>query len=186
MATVQIIIGSMFSGKSTELLRRCKTYTAINQKVLVINHTYDTRCKNEIRTHDNVTFNALKTNNLLDVKITDDIQIIAIDESQFFNDLYEFVKQHEHKNIVILIAGLDGDSNREMFGQILKCIPLCNSVTKLSAMCSICKDGTLGSFSKRINAENNEKIFVGASVEYLSVCRKHYFIPSNGYDNLNM
>ena len=176
MATIEIIIGSMFSGKSTELLRRCKTYTAINKKVLVINHSYDTRCKNEIKTHDNVTFNALKTNKLLDVKITCDIQIVAIDESQFFDDLYEFVKKNENKRIVILISGLDGDSNREMFGQILKCIPLCNSVTKLSAMCSVCKDGTLGSFSKRINTEIKEKILVGANIEYLSVCRKHYLM----------
>ena len=186
MATVQIIIGSMFSGKSTELLRRCKTYTAINQNVLVINHSYDTRCKNEIKTHDNVSFTAFKTKKLLDVEICDDIKIVAIDESQFFDDLYDFVKRHEHKEIVILIAGLDGDSNREMFGQILKCIPLCNSVTKLSAMCNVCKDGTLGSFSKRIDTQNNNKIFVGSNRDYLSVCRKHYFIPSNDYGNLNM
>ena len=185
MATVQIIIGSMFSGKSTELLRRCKTYTAIKQDVLVINHTYDTRCNNEIKTHDNVSFKALKTRNLLDVDISEYVQIIAIDESQFFNDLYDFVKKYEHRDIVILIAGLDGDSNREMFGEILKCIPLCNSVTKLSAMCSICRDGTLGSFSKRLCCENNQKVFVGATNEYLSVCRKHYFTPSNDYCNLN-
>ena len=185
MANVQIIIGSMFSGKSTELLRRCKTYSAINQNILVINHSYDTRCKNEIKTHDNVSFTALKTTNLLDVNITEDIQIVAIDESQFFNDLYDFVKIHEHKKIVILIAGLDGDYNREMFGEILKCIPLCNSITKLSAMCSICKDGTLGSFSKRLCLKNDQKLLVGGSNEYLSVCRMHYFTPSNDYCNLN-
>ena len=72
----------------------------------------------------------------------------------------------------------------EMFGEILNCIPLCNSVTKLSAMCSICKNGTLGSFSKRI-INNNEKVYIGANNEYLSVCRKHYFIPSNDLDNLS-
>lgn len=186
MATIEIIIGSMFSGKSTELLRRCKTYKAINKNVLVINHEFDSRCDNEIKTHDNVSFDALKTNTLNNIQISNDIDIIAIDESQFFCDLYEFVKKYERKSIVILIAGLDGDYNREMFGDILKCIPLCNKVTKLSAMCNICKDGTLGAFSKRLSVENNDKIYIGANTEYLSVCRKHYFTPSNDFCSLSM
>jgi len=185
MATIEIIMGSMFSGKSTELLRRCKTYTAIQKNVIVINHTCDVRCKNEIKTHDNVSIYSNKTTSLLDLNIERKVDVIAIDEAQFFTDLYEFVLYHEHKNIVILIAGLDGDFNRGTFGEILKCIPLCNSVTKLSAMCSICKNGTLGSFSKRIN-NNNDKILIGAENEYISVCRKHYFIPSNDVDNSNM
>ena len=179
MATVQIIIGSMFSGKSTELLRRCRTYTAIEKNVLVINHSYDSRCNNEIKTHDNSVFSALKINKLLDVDVSDDVDVIAIDEGQFFNDLYEFVLREETRKVVILIAGLDGDSERQTFGEILKCIPLCNSVTKLSAMCNLCKDGTLGSFSKRINPFNNDKVLIGTSKDYCSVCRYHYIIPSS-------
>lgn len=174
MAHVELIIGSMFSGKSTELIRRCKTYIAIQKKVLVINHSNDTRCKNQIQTHDNISFEAIKTNNLLDLEINN-YDVIAIDESQFFNNLKTFVQMHEKKNINIIIAGLDGDSNREKFGEILDLIPICNKVTKLSAMCAMCKDGTLGIFSKKI-IDNNDKICIGASKEYLSVCRKCYFI----------
>lgn len=185
MATIEIIIGSMFSGKSTELLRRCKTYTAIDKNVLIINHKSDTRCNNEIKTHDNLSFSALKAESLLNLHIDNNIDVIAIDESQFFCDLFEFVQRYEHRKVVILISGLDGDSNREMFGDILKCIPLCNSVIKLSAMCSICKDGTLGSFSKRLDTVNKDKIFIGANNEYVSVCRKHYFTPSNDFRNLD-
>ena len=132
-----------------------------------------------------MSISAIKTNSLLDLNIDNDVDVIAIDESQFFKDLYKFVLRHENRNIVILIAGLDGDFNREMFGEILNCIPLCNSVTKLSAMCNVCKNGTLGSFSKRI-INNNEKVYIGAKNEYLSVCRKHYFIPSNDVDNSDM
>ena len=69
MANIEIILGSMFSGKSTELLRRCRTYTAIEKNVLLINHSYDTRCSDVVQTHDNIKMNAIKTNNLFDVNI---------------------------------------------------------------------------------------------------------------------
>jgi thymidine kinase len=174
MATVEIIMGSMFSGKSTELLRRCRKYLSIDKKVVLINHQNDTRCDNELKTHDNLKMDALKAAHLCNVFIEEDVDIIAIDEAQFFDDLYNFVLMNEKKNIVILIAGLDGDSNREMFGEILKCIPLCNNVVKLSAMCNICKDGTKGSFSKRLTSNKN-KVCIGAEQEFMSVCRKHYF-----------
>jgi len=180
MAHIEVIMGSMFSGKSTELLRRCRTYTAISKNILLINHVFDSRCKNELKTHDNITMKAVKTNKLCSVTVDSNIDIIAIDESQFFYDLYDFIILHENKNIVILISGLDGDSNREPFGQILKCIPLCNSVTKLSAMCSLCKDGTPGVFSKRL-VNSNEQILIGSNNEFISVCRNH-FIPSTDLD----
>ena len=174
MSTIEIIIGSMFSGKTTELLRRCKTYLAIDKKIMLINHSLDSRCSNEIKSHDNVRMNAVKTEYLTNLEISKDIDVIAIDESQFFADLYNFVLIHERKNIVILIAGLDGDSNRDIFGEIYKCIPLSNNVTKLSAMCSICKDGTLGVFSKRL-CNNKETICIGSDDRFQSVCRKHFF-----------
>ena len=122
--------------------------------------------------------NAIKTKHLCDIHFESDIDIIAVDEAQFFEDLYEFLLLHEQKNIVILISGLDGDSNRQIFGQIFKCIPLCNSVTKLCAMCSICKDGTPGVFSKRL-IKSTDQICIGASNEFISVCRKHFLEDSS-------
>ena len=184
MATIEIIIGSMFSGKSTELLRRCKTYMAIDKNVLIINHKYDTRCLDVLQTHDDSTINATKLEYLKDIQFTNDIDVIAIDESQFFTDLIEFIKEYETKNIIILIAGLDGDANRNKFGNIIDIIPYANSVTKLNAMCSICKDGTPASFSKRY-VNSKEIICVGATDKYQAVCRKH-FILSNDDSNLNM
>lgn len=173
MANIQLIIGSMFSGKSTELLRRCRTYSAINKSIYMINHTIDTRCGNEIKTHDNCVYKAVKCTNLLDLTIPENIDIIAIDEAQFFSDLLEFVKLKEEYNYTILIAGLDGDSNRNNFGHILDIIPYCNDVIKLHAMCSVCNDGTLGLFSKRFN-NNCNKVCVGDNDIYKAVCRKHY------------
>ena len=174
MAHIEIIMGSMFSGKSTELLRRCRTYSAIKKEVLLINHSLDTRCENELKTHDNMIMSAVKTDKLCALEIDPDVDIVAIDEAQFFEDLYEFLVMNEtRKNLVILISGLDGDSNRKSFGQIFKCIPLCNTVTKLCAMCSICKDGTPGVFSKRLSS-STDQVCIGAGHEFISVCRKHY------------
>ena len=82
---------------------------------------------------------------------SDSIQYIIIDEAQFFTDLYEFVKsavEIHNKNVVVI--GLDGDSDRENFGQIHKLLPLCDDIVKLKALCSQCKDGTPGIFSKKI------------------------------------
>ena len=93
----------------------------------------------------------------MDIIETDDYincDIIGIDEAQFFNDLKEFVLYSE-RNKSVIISGLDGDSNREPFGQILDCIPLCDSVEKLTAMDMTSKDGTPAIFTKRI--VNNDR-----------------------------
>ena len=71
------------------------------------------------------------------------------------------------------MSGLDGDFRREPFGEILQCIPLCDSVVKLSAMCMISKDGTPGIFSKRI-VDNTNQTLVGASETYVASSRVHY------------
>ena len=99
--------------------------------------------------------------------------VIGIDEAQFFPDLLEFIKQTERDNKIIIIAGLDGDSNRKPFGQILDCIPLCDEVTKLTAMDMILKDGTPAIFTKRL-VDNSDQICVGAKNEYAAVSRMNY------------
>ena len=174
---IDIILGSMYSGKSTELLRRLSRYDAIDQHTLLINHTYDTRTGESVKTHSNMVKDAIKIDSLmklLDMDVFKKSFVIGIDEAQFFPDLLEFVKYCE-KNKTVIISGLDGDYNREPFGQILLCIPLCDSVVKLTAMDMISKDGTPGIFTKRI-CENNEQILIGSNEHYVSVSRKNYFI----------
>ncbi len=173
---IEIILGCMFSGKSTELLRRCNRYRAIGHKVLLVNHLNDTRTGESIKTHENKTEFALKTDSLMSILYSSEFQncdVIGIDEAQFFGDLLEFVKQIEKTNKIIIVSGLDGDSDRKPFGQILNCIPLCDEVVKLSAMDMIDKDGTPAIFTKRI-AEEKSQILVGAVDKYLAVSRKNY------------
>ena len=177
MSRIEIIVGSMFSGKSTELIRRCHRYECIGEKVLIINSILDTRCKNnEIQTHNNQTHNAIKVDKLLHINdnIIINSDVIGIDEAQFFEDLPSFLIKIEKFNKIIIIAGLDGDFNRNAFGKILECIPLADNITKLSAMCSICKDGTPAIFSKKLVCNGDTVIDVGAIDKYVAVCRKHY------------
>ena len=177
---IEIILGCMYSGKSTELLRLTKRYQAIGKNILLINHTNDTRTGNSVKTHRNETENALKITNLMDMfSISNQktaiikADVIGIDEAQFFGDLYEFVLAIEQFGKTIIISGLDGDSDRKPFGQILQCIPLCDRVVKLTAMDMVDKDGTPAIFTKRI-VKKEGQVLVGATESYIAVSRKNY------------
>tara|TARA_B100001989_G_C24471575_1_gene429508 strand:+ start:61 stop:606 length:546 start_codon:yes stop_codon:yes gene_type:complete len=173
---IEIILGCMYSGKSTELLRLCKRYEAIGKKVFLINHELDIRTGNSVMTHEKEKGKAIKTSNLVNLIGQSDFMesdVIGIDEAQFFEDLLEFVKKVEKLNKIIIISGLDGDSRREPFGKILECIPYCDRVVKLSAMDMIDKDGTPAIFTKRI-VDNKDKILVGSTESFIAVSRKNF------------
>jgi len=178
-ARIEIILGPMFSGKSTELLRRCSRLEAIGKHVLYINHTYDTRTDDAIRTHSAHRQTALKLPELS--AIPDDIytgaDVIGIDEAQFFPDLYDFVLVCERDGKTVIMSGLDGDSERKPFGHILQCIPLCDSVVKLTSMDMISRDGTDAIFSMRITGTGtagNSQVCIGAEDKYVAVSRQNY------------
>jgi thymidine kinase len=127
----------------------------------------------------------ISTNNLLDAEV-DKFDVIGIDEAQFFTGLYDFVKiLVEDKKKRVLVTGLDGDSNRKKWGEILDLIPLSDSAEKLSATCEYCLqelkqinfkgnvDTIKAPFTKRL-VESKEQKFVGGKNEYVPVCRYHY------------
>jgi len=173
---LELIIGCMFSGKSSELICRLKRHKAIGNQVLVINSTKDTRnSSNVLQTHDGVTFECVKTADLLTLKTHPKFQtadIIGIDESQFFSHLEEFVRESLDLNKKVLVAGLDGDFQQKTFGEILSLVPLAEKVDKLHALCMDCRDGTLASFTKR-TVQSDDQELVGAGDLYKAVCRKH-------------
>ena len=175
MCKIEIILGCMYSGKSTELLRRCSRLEAIGKNILYINHVFDTRTNDYIQTHANTKKLAIKLEKLYDIEfdLFKEADVIAVDEAQFFEDLHEFALGCEKYNKTLIIAGLDGDSNRKPFGQILQCIPLCDNVVKLTAMDMVDKDGTDAIFSKRI-IDDNKQVSIGATDKYIAVCRKNY------------
>lgn len=178
--TIEVVLGCMFSGKSTELIRRISTFQSINKPVLCVNHFIDTRAEaNSIRTHEGRSIPAIKTDTLMTI-ITNDLytqaEVIGIDEAQFFNDLVEFVLYTEKQKKSLIICGLDGDYKRQPIGQILNCIPLADSVIKLKALDMVDKDGTPAIFTKRKESvKSQEQILVGGKDEYIAVSRKNYF-----------
>ena len=170
--SLKIIMGNMFSGKTTELVRRLKRYEVIGKRILVINSSKDTRClEHVLRTHDNMKFDCIKTDDLNELTYQD-VDVIAIDEAQFFIGLKVFVEKVLKRGKTIILTGLDGDYKQEKIGEILDCIPLADKVFKLSAMCMECMDGTHGPFTKRI--VNSDKVeLIGGTEMYRAVCRKH-------------
>jgi len=177
LSKVIIFVGSMFSGKSTALIRECSRFEAIGMEVLYINHTLDTRTGDYIQTHTHNKKEAIKFSKLSDIpdQLFNTAEIIGIDEAQFFPDLYDFVLKCEEAGKTVVIAGLDGDSDRKPFGQILQCIPLCDSVTKLTAMDMISKDGSDAIFSLRLKGvQQDGQVCVGASDKFVAVNRANY------------
>ena len=183
MGSLELIIGPMFAGKSCELFRKIRILKVLNKKYIVIKPTIDTRNNsNIIVSHNFDKENCIALKNLDDILyIMSDtdfsaIDTIFIDEGQFFTDLKDTVLNLVEKyNKNVIISGLDGDSKRNHFGQIIDLIPLADKYEKFTAMCLKCKDGTPGIFSHCINTMEDQ-VLIGAGEHYISVCRKHYIL----------
>lgn len=185
MARLEIIMGNMFSGKSTELIRRLKRHQAIGTQILVINSAKDIRSDSDVlQTHDRSTLDCIKTNSLKTVNVPIGTQVVGIDECQFFTGLRDFVESCLNRNIHAVLAGLDGDFMQQTFGELLSMVPLADEVTKLTALCMECLDGTPGPFTKR-TVESKEQELVGAAECYKAVCRRHLrHVDTNPFGNV--
>ena len=179
-AKLEIIMGNMFSGKTSELIRRLKRHKAILDKVLVINSKKDIRNEGDfLQTHDKSTFECVKTDSLMSVVESDEYdaaQVVAVDEAQFFKGLRPFVEQALKEEKHVILTGLDGDFRQRVFGELLELIPLADDVTKLKALCMVCMDGTLGPFTKRTSTSTDQEL-IGDSDVYRAVCRRHLTPP---------
>jgi thymidine kinase len=178
MGHLSLIIGCMFAQKTTELLRRIRRYKSIGYNVLVVNYIADTRYGRErVTSHDKDYEVAVQQSHLssLESLIRSGIyQVLAIDEAQFFPDLYECITAWaDSLPLHIVLAGLDGNSERQPFGDILRLIPHAEEVERVNALCAICKDGTTGIYSKYIGPSTSDMVIGGAEL-YRPVCRTHY------------
>tara|TARA_B100001094_G_C18045911_1_gene727415 strand:+ start:219 stop:758 length:540 start_codon:yes stop_codon:yes gene_type:complete len=175
--SLKLIVGCMYSGKSSEIIREARRLQSIEKQVLLINHTLDVRYANDsVCSHDKIKLDSLSLQNLMEIpdSLLQDYEYIIIDESQFFADLYEFVTENvdEHKRHLIVV-GLNGDSDRQTFGDIYKLYPMADDILLLKALCCICKDGTDALFSKKI-VDSTGQTDVGSSDKYIAVCRECY------------
>lgn len=184
-SAIDIIIGPMFSGKTTELHRRLNICSDADLNVIYINSEVDTRAST-ISTHNkslsqNPKITYTKSVHLIDmIEICKKYDIIGIDEAQFFDDLVAFCRlmcETYHKKVIV--CGLSGDFKRQPFGEILNLIPMCDSLTKTESFCTNClktgKEMIPALFSKRITSSDS-KILVGGVGEYIPTCRKCFLL----------
>jgi thymidine kinase len=183
MGHLTLLIGCMFAQKTTELLRRVRRYKSIGSKVLVINFIGDNRYGEEcIASHDKDIEKAACVELLRSVDHlvrSGEYNVIAIDEGQFFSDLHEYVtKWADELSVHIVISGLDGTSERIPFGDMLRLIPHAEEVERLSAFCSVCRDGTVATYSKYFGEAPKDEngVAIGGAESYRPVCRKHFLI----------
>ena len=173
--SLEIVIGPMFSGKSSHAMAFVRRQRAIGKSVIVIKPDIDTRYSqdNVMVTHNNeqIPCKVWPTDRpLTPVYSIIENEFIVIEEAQFFKGLYSFV-QYVLKayNRHILVVGLDGDATQNKFGEVLDCIPYAKSVTKLCALCAECRDGTLAPFTKR-TGHMEAQVDVGGNEKYIPVC----------------
>jgi thymidine kinase len=182
MPRLDIIMGPMFAGKSTELIRRIRQLKVLNKQYIVLKPIIDDRySNNQIVSHNNdrencVSFDTL--DNFINLVDLNNIETVFIDEAQFFPDLKVGVTHLvEVMNKNVVIVGLDGDFHREKFGQILDLIPFADTCIKQTSLCQFCGDMTPAIFSLKLNGNLNQ-VEVGSDM-YKAVCRKHYILYNN-------
>ncbi|XP_056137072.1 thymidine kinase, cytosolic [Lampris incognitus] len=170
---IQVIFGPMFSGKSTELMRRVRRFQIAQYSCLVIKYAKDTRYSEKgMATHDKSTMEAVPANLLRDIyPLALQARVIGIDEGQFFSDTVEFCEEMANLGKTIIVAALDGTFQRKPFGNILSLVPLAESVVKLNAVCMQCYKEA--AYTKRLGAEKEVEVIGGADM-YQAVCRKCY------------
>lgn len=173
-----LILGCMFSGKSSKLLEYYNKYS-LKYKCLLISYKKDTRYGNSVvATHDKLSVKSHPVLELTDMFETEDYttsNVILIDEGQFFNDLVSFVKRAiDFDNKIVIVSGLNGDYDKKPIGQINELIVEADDIYFQKAICHYCKSPVDAIFSLRINTTNQEQILIGEKDTYVPVCRYHY------------
>jgi thymidine kinase len=181
---VEVICGSMFSGKTEELIRRVRRAVIARQKVQVFKPDVDVRYSiQRVTSHNGQAFEAVpipNSHSILD-QLASDTTVVAIDEAQFFDLAIEQVtEQLARKGIRVIIAGLDMDFRGEPFGPMPALLCRADEVQKLHAICMVC--GENASRTQRlVNGEparyDDPIIMVGASEAYEARCRDHHAVP---------
>jgi thymidine kinase len=183
--SLELLIGPMFAGKSSAIQSIVRRHESMGWSVFVVTNSMDTRYSDApaVVNHDKIAIPAVAVKALLPLLTTAEYaraRLVVIEEAQFFPDLLEFVRavvDRDRKHCVVV--GLDGDAERRPFGQVLDLVPHCDRVTKLTAMCKQCGDGTPALFTfaaaSRAAEANAEGVpCVGSDDLYVPLCRKHY------------
>ena len=171
---IEVVCGSMFSGKTEELIRRMKRAKFAKQRVEIFKPTVDTRYSDEdVVSHDQ---NAIHSTPIdasgAILLLASDIEVVGIDEAQFLDDgLVDVCNELANKGVRVIIAGLDMDYKGVPFGPIPALCAIADEVTKVHAICVRC--GALAYVSHRL-VNNDHRVLLGEKEEYEPLCRDCY------------
>ena len=171
---IEVICGSMFSGKTEELIRRMKRAKFAKQRVEIFKPAIDTRYSEEdVVSHDQNTIHSTPISSSAAILLlASDIDVVGIDEAQFLDDnLVEVCNELANRGIRVIIAGLDMDYKGVPFGPIPALCAIADEVTKVHAICVRC--GALAYVSHRL-VQNEHRVMLGEEIEYEPLCRDCY------------
>lgn len=171
---IEVVCGSMFSGKTEELIRRLKRAKIANQKVEIFKPVIDVRYSvDEVVSHNENAIRSTPVDTASNILLlTGDVDVVGIDEAQFFEPaLVEVCNKLANMGIRVIVAGLDMDFQGKPFGPMPQLMAVAEFVTKTHAICMRC--GSLANFSHRLSPD--EKLVVlGEKNEYEPLCRECY------------
>ena len=172
---LSLIIGPMFSGKSTILLTRYRRYQIAGKKCLLIKYANDNRYENSgemLVTHDQLSYKATSCHMLSEANdFIQDYDVICIDEIQFYEDAGIYCDLWANSGKIVEVCGLNGDYRRKPFEQISYLIPMSDNITFVTA---VCKDtGKDACFTMRLSNEKEQEV-IGSTDKYQAVSRERY------------
>ena len=168
---IEVVCGSMFSGKTEELIRRLRRAQFANQKIAIFKPTVDNRYSDvEVVSHD---FHKLTSTPIKDpadmLKVGPEVKVVGVDEAQFFGDsLVEVCQTLANRGVRVIVAGLDMDYLGQPFGPMPRLMAVAEDVQKVHAICVKC--GALASFSHRLS-KSQDLVLLGEKDFYESLCR---------------
>jgi len=181
---VEVITGSMFSGKTDELIRRLRRAKIAKQNVQVFKPKLDTRFgDDQVASHAGSAFEATPIDMPQDINglLTEETTVVAVDESQFFHEsICEVVQSLAERGLRVIVAGLDTDFRAQPFGPMPAIMAQAERVDKLHAICMVCA-GPASRTQRLIDGKpahfNDPVVVVGASELYEARCRQHHEVP---------
>jgi len=181
MGYLELIIGPMFSGKTSELIKIYNEKIIAGEKVLAINYDKDIRYGiDTIVSHDKKNIPSVNLNSLYEINhkfnqktAIDEADWVFINEAQFFKDLKLWILLHlQNTDKKFVLCGLDSDFKRDRFGDLLDLVPHADKVTKLYGVCNQCNNKSL--YTHRITREKEQEVI--GNDNYIPVCRDCYHI----------
>ena len=174
LGSIEVVCGSMFSGKTEELIRRVKRAQIAKQSICIFKPTIDIRYSREdVVSHNQnaITATPVEHSRLI-LRLGKDADVVAIDEAQFFDDgIVDVCNQLANSGKRVIIAGLDMDYLGQPFGPMPRLLAIAEEIYKTRAICMRC--GRLASYSFRL-ADSDKQVLLGEKQEYMPLCRRCY------------